>query len=683
MTAVATADRSAVAPLTSRKRNAIFATIALGMLLAALDQTIVSTALPTIVGDLGGASHLSWVVTAYMLAETVATAIAGKLGDLFGRRLIFQVSVVIFVVASAFCGLADTMIWLVIWRGVQGIGAGGLMVTAMALIADYIPLRQRGKYQGALGAVFGLSSVFGPLLGGLFTDHLSWRWAFYVNVPLGALVLIISFTTMPNIARAARPVIDYLGITVIAAASTAAILFTSWGGTEYAWGSPVILSLAAAAIVGFALFAVVERRAKEPMLPLRLFRNPVFTVCGALSFLVGFAMFGALTYLPTFMQFVQGDSATVSGLRMIPMVIGLFTTSLLSGSIVGRTGRYRIFPILGNAVTALGLFLLSTMDAGTGLWASSLFLFVLGLGIGLSMQVLTIVVQSAVAYTDLGVATSGVSFLRTLGSAFGVAVFGAVYSNSLSNQMDDLTSGAPLPAGVTTQVLSTPAGVHALPEPLRGLVVDGYASALQNVFRWAVPVAILAMLIALLLKEVPLRDTARAAAGDLDEGFATPRSSDRVPILQKAIARVWRAKGMAAAPGIVAASGTRLDTAQAWCVAHVALFDEHRGGAEMTAIARSHDLPDAVIEPSVRRCVEAGFLARSDNRLVLTAAGQNEFDRIAEAWSGWLQTELGASEQSLATVSEATEDEFREAVRLAARELVTEDADHEPALASQ
>ncbi|MEV6964767.1 MFS transporter [Hamadaea sp. NPDC051192] len=675
----ATAEAGAVgAPaLTSRRRNAIFATIALGMLLAALDQTIVSTALPTIVGDLGGATHLSWVVTAYMLAETIATAIAGKLGDLFGRRLIFQVSVVIFVVASAFCGLANSMIWLIVWRGVQGVGAGGLMVTAMALIADYIPLRQRGKYQGAMGAVFGLSSVFGPLLGGLFTDHLTWRWAFYVNVPLGILVMIVSFTTMPAVARGARPIIDYLGIAVIAAASSAAILLTSWGGVEYDWNSPVIIGLGIGAVVGFALFVLVERRAREPMLPLRLFANPVFTVCGALSFLVGFAMFGALTYLPTFMQFVQGVSATESGLRMIPMVIGLFITSITSGTIVGRTGRYKLFPILGNAVTAAGLFLLSTMSASSSIITVSLFLFILGLGIGLSMQVLTIVVQSAVPYADLGVATSGVSFLRTLGSCFGVAVFGTIYSNALSDRVS--AASAQLPAGVNPQLLSTPEGVHALPEPFKSTVVDAYASSLQTVFRWAVPVAVLAVLIALLLKEVPLRDTARAAAGDLDEGFATPRSSDRVPILEKAISRIWLAKGPAAAPGIVAASGGRLDTAQAWCVAHVALFDQHRGGAQVSAIARSHDLPDAILEPSVRDCADAGFVTIDGDDLTLTPAGRAEFDRLAEAWAAWLQREVGVTTVG----SEMTDEEFRTALRLAARELVTSDQHDELALAGR
>jgi Major Facilitator Superfamily len=465
-------------------------------------------------------------------------------------------------------------------------------------------------------------------------------------------------------------VIDYLGITVIAAAASMAILLTSWGGVEYAWSSPVIIGLAIGTVLGFTAFVLVERRAREPMLPLRLFANPVFTVCGALSFLVGFAMFGSLTYLPTFMQFVQGASATESGLRIIPMVLGLLMTSMFSGIMVGRTGRYKIFPIVGNAVTAVALYLLSLMDSSTTTLTSSLYLFILGLGIGLSMQVLTIVVQSAVPYADLGVATSGVSFLRTLGSCFGVAVFGTIYTHVLSGKV--ASAGAQLPAGIDPRTLTTPAGVHALPDPVKSLVVDAYASALHTVFLWAVPVAIVAVLLALFLKEVPLRDTARAAAGDLDDAFATPRSSDRLPILEKSISRVWHNKGPAAAPGIVAASGTRLDTAEAWCVAHVALFDLHRGGAHLSDIARSHDLPDAILQPTVRHCVEAGFLTSHGDELALTDSGRAEFERLAQAWGSWLQHELGDSEDT-----DMTDEEFRTALRMASRELVTTDSHEE------
>jgi EmrB/QacA subfamily drug resistance transporter len=341
--------------LTRRQINVVFGTVLLGMLLAALDQTIVSTALPTIVGELGGAGHLSWVVTAYLLTETIAAAVAGKFGDLFGRKLVFQVSTGIFVIGSFFCGLAGDMVWLVAMRAVQGIGAGGLMVTSTALIADVIPLRERGKYQGALGGVFGVTTVIGPLAGGLFTDHLSWRWAFYVNVPLALVIIVIAARTIPSVAKHGRPIIDYAGIVLVALGSAGLTLAASWGGTEYPWRSPMIIGLFVGSFVVLAAFVIVERRAKEPMLPIRLFSQRVFTVSTALSFVVGFTMLGSLTFLPTYLQYVRGASATASGIQMLPMVVGLLTTAIASGNVVSRTGRYKAFPIAGGLIMAAGM----------------------------------------------------------------------------------------------------------------------------------------------------------------------------------------------------------------------------------------------------------------------------------------------------------------------------------------
>ena len=423
MSAVAPPDTSASPPFATppsvdrRTQNLVFATVALGLLLAALDQTIVSTALPTIVGDLGEAGHQSWVVTSYLLAETVITAVVGKFGDLFGRKRVFQISVVTFVVGSALSGAAQNMDWLIASRAIQGLGGGGLTVTATALIGDVIPLRERGRYQGMLGAVFGVTTVLGPLLGGIFTDDLTWRWAFYVNVPVAIVVLGMSATTIPSVRSMAKPLIDFSGIVFVGVGAAGLTLATSWGGTTYPWISGQILGLAGLSVVSLIVFVVVESRASEPVLPLHLFRSRVFSVCCALSFVVGFAMLGAITFLPTFQQYVNGVSATISGLRMLPLVVGLLATSITAGTLVGRTGRYKIFPVLGTAITGVGLFLLSRMDEDTSTVVSSLFMLVLGLGIGLCMQVLTLIVQNTASYQDLGVATSGVTFFRTLGGS--------------------------------------------------------------------------------------------------------------------------------------------------------------------------------------------------------------------------------------------------------------------------
>ncbi|WP_326701015.1 MFS transporter [Streptomyces sp. NBC_01754] len=668
----APAPQSATAPpvLDPRRRNIVFATIALGILLAALDQTIVGTALPTIVSDLGGGEHMSWVVTAYLLAETVSTVLVGKFGDLFGRKLIFQISAVIFITGSFLCGLASNMLLLIIWRGLQGVGAGGLMVTSMALIADVIPLRDRGKYQGALGAVFGMATVVGPLLGGLFTDHLTWRWAFYVNVPIAIVVVIAAARTIPSVRAAGRPVIDYLGIALVAAGAGALILGTSWGGNEYAWGSPVIVGLFIGGLVALALFCVVELRAKEPMLPMRLFRNPVFGVCSVLSFIVGFAMLGAMIYLPTYLQYVDGDSATLSGVRTLPLVIGLLAASVFSGNVVSKTGHYRFFPIAGSLVMAGGLFLLSRMGPDSGVWRESLFMLVLGIGIGLSMQVLTIVVQNTVDYADLGTATSGVTFFRTLGSSFGTAVFGTIYANALRPNLNQGIEQAARAGGDPATLAGaarSPQAVHALPAAQSTPLAQAYADTLHTVFLWTVPVALIGFVVSLFLKQVRLRDSARASSTDMGEGFAQPSAGDPARVLEFSVARILHDADPGTARRIVADCDTRLDMAGAWAVMQVDLFTRMVGHAGLGLIATRHRIPPEVLVPVFDRMIEEGYLTGDGRLFTHTRAGRREAATISAAWARWLNERLAEDG------ARPDDRQLRAAVDVIAKRLLAED----------
>ncbi|WP_053607834.1 MFS transporter [Streptomyces sp. MMG1522] len=489
------------AEISPRKVRMVFLGLMLTLLLAALDQMIVATALPKIVGELHGLEKMSWAVTAYLLASTIVLPLYGKLGDLFGRKGVFQFAIIVFIIGSALAGWSRTMDELIAFRALQGIGGGGLMIGVQAIIADIVPARERGRYMGLIGAVFGLASVAGPLLGGFFTDHASWRWCFYINVPFGLVTLAVIAVVLKLPRPAARPRLDVLGAALLAVASTCLVLVTSWGGTEYDWTSGTILGLSAGAVASTVLFVAAERRAAEPIIPLRLFRDSVFNVTGLVGAVLGVALFGAASYLPTYLQMVDGVSATESGLLMLPMMMGIVGGSIVSGQLITRTGRYRIYPIVGSAVSVVGMALLSLLEADTSVLAYSFYQAVLGIGIGLVMSVLVLAVQNSVRPSDLGTATSANNYFRQIGGSVGAAIFGTLFAGRLSDALGErLPTGAELPdpASITPQI------VHAMEPALRDAYIQAYVDAMPRIFLYLVPVLVLGLVLAFFLKEKPL-----------------------------------------------------------------------------------------------------------------------------------------------------------------------------------
>jgi EmrB/QacA subfamily drug resistance transporter len=626
------------AAVNPQRRNFIFVAILLGMLMAALDQTIVATALPTIVANLGGAGHQSWVVTSYLLASTIVTALVGKLGDQFGRKRVFQAAVVFFVAGSVLCGLSQSMGMLVASRALQGIGGGGLMVTAMALIGEIIPLRDRGRYQGAMGAVFGVTTVIGPLLGGYFTDHFTWRWAFWINVPISVVVFFVAAAAIPPLSQRSKPAIDYAGILFVGLGAAGLTLATSWGGTTYPWGSPTIIGLFAGSAVSLCIFAWVETRVAAPILPTRLFGNPVFTVCCVLSFVVGFAMLGALTFLPTYMQFVNGVSATTSGLRTLPMVLGMLTTSMGSGVLVGRTGRYKVFPVAGTAVMAVAFFLMSRMDPSTSALVQSLYLVVLGAGIGMCMQTLVLIVQNTSSFDDLGVATSGVTFFRTIGSSFGAAIFGSLFTNFLHSRIGPALVASRAPAAAA----ASPEALHRLPHDVAAPIVAAYADSLTHVFFWAAPVALVGLILAVFLREVPLRDI-RDRATDLGDAFGMPNTETPDQMLEGAIERMLRGVPGMRLRSIAMRPDCRLDVAGLWGVLRINRYGEMHGIARLTDIADYLRIPFEVLEPTFSRLIATGYAQGDGDQMWLTPAGHQQVDYVHSLLIAWLVDKLARS----------------------------------------
>jgi EmrB/QacA subfamily drug resistance transporter len=593
----------AAAPTDRRRILVVVSGLMLVMLLASLDQTIVSTALPTIVGELGGLAHLSWVVTAYLLAVTAVTPLYGKLGDLFGRKIVLQGALVLFLAGSALCGLAQGMTELIAFRAIQGLGGGGLMVSAQAAIGDVVPPSERGRYSGLFGAVFGVSSIAGPLIGGFLTTHLSWRWIFYVNLPLGIAALAVLAVTLPSVTERRHHKIDYAGTALLAVGLSGIILLTSLGGNTYDWASPEIVLMGVVGVGCLVALTFVERRAAEPILPPMLFRNRVFIVTSAVAMVVGFALFGALTYLPLFQQIVRGLSPTASGLQLLPVMGGLLVSSIVSGQIITRTGRYKAWPIAGTAIATLGMWLLSSLDETTSTGVAAFHMLVLGLGLGMVMQVLVLAVQNAVPYDMLGVATSGSTLFRSIGGSLGTAVLGAIFSARLAAELAGAGSGSSV-SGLD------PSAISRLPAPVHDAYIGAFTDALHVVFLVATAVVAVAFVLSCFIEERPLRKTVETNVG---ESLGAPVDTDSMSQLTRALSRhVGRERTLVFMAETVARAGVDLSPSASWALLRL-------GAPDPITVAEAAALPH----------VDADRLAAAVEELC--AAGLHDGERPTEA----------------------------------------------------
>jgi EmrB/QacA subfamily drug resistance transporter len=636
----------------------IFGALLLVLLLASLDQTIVATALPTIVGDLGGVSDLSWVVTAYLLASTVAGPVYGKLGDQYGRKVVLQSAIVIFLVGSALCGISQNITELILFRAVQGLGAGGLIVTTIAVVGDIFPPRERGRYQGYFGGVFGVSTVAGPLLGGFFVDNLSWRWIFYVNVPIGLIALAVIATAFQPRTDHVKHTIDYLGAALLAGGLSAIVLYTSLGGTTYPWTSPWMLALIVGGILLLVGFVFAERRAAEPILPLELFHNRVFSVTSAVGFIVGLALFGAVTYLPLYLQDVKGHSPTTSGLLILPLMVGLLITSIGSGQLISRFGRYKPFPVAGTAIMTVGLLLLSRLHVDTSTAVTGAYMLVLGLGLGLVIQVLVLAAQNAVDYKYLGVASSGSTLFRQIGGSIGVALFGAIFANQLaSNLVGKLPPGAHVPAAA-----ANPAVVKRLPPAVHDAFVTAITDALTRVFLVAAGIAVLAFLLTWLLPELTLKTTTQAP--DVGEGLQPARDDNALREIERALSTLaGREERWQLYEGLATRAAVDLAPPELWLLARLgelAPLTEEQLGDQLRQ-ADPQPITAALAQLQRRSLVQEA----DGGAIALTTSGRADYERLVEARCAGLRELLsGWDPESHA--------QLQELVDKLARDLVSE-----------